>query len=1083
MWKLLKWRLLLGVCLMLGVSTAANAQYYWQGGNGNWNASNWSNDGGTTIGTIPNGAGITAYIQSGGTVSASNATLGYFNVGAIVVGDGLDASTTTSTLKGFPANGQTPTGQTITLLKNGVFTCNGDNNVGIDASFIVNGGTLTYTERHLNLRNSASELNTGTINTQNFTVGAGSGGTASYKQTGGTMKTTAAFTLAGGATNQVTLSGGTFNVSTFTKSTADSILTFSGGTMQTNSITLADGDTLNQTGGTLVTGYNGSGNLAITGNYTLNAGATLQLTGLLNVTGTATLNGTVDASAFNGIPQAAGAVLNLVTAGTLAGTSTVSGLEPTLWTTKTENNSIVATYTGADQVSLYWKNNTTTNPYTSAQNWQLTDGTSHDVDLRNDPYASLRNLHVYDTTGLSGNGLNLGNGTSNQYILGGTLTIGNGDPNSTTTASVYRPGQFDLIGTLNVNTNGTFQTTSNGAMNIGVANGAGVAVVDGGTITSTGAVTVGSNATTGAASSLTIKSGSFTSSGAFNANNGSTVNLEGGSLSATGNLSVNNGTLTADGGTLTTSARLQAYGNGVINIKGDAVVNANGAFYTGTESLGTVNQSGGTVTVAGQFAIGWGTGKGVYNLSGGTLTTTGEASVWDQPVSSEFNMTGGTANFNGSYAYAPYTGSANGTTYDNTSFVVGARANTGTQNRTANSVPAFNLYAGTVTTVGSMFVDRDGTLNISKNSAGELGTGTMNIGGALYVRSNSTVNLSSGALDVTGNTIIGFGAAGTFEMTGGTADLNTLRIGDWTNGADAVLTVSGGTMNIVKLQTSLQAPSTVTISQADAATPTIVNAGEIQLGVEGTGATTFTLADGTLNVGSGGFTQGTSTGSCTLNLDGGTLGTFNAESWSSALNATVGDGKTVTFAPSTGATITWSGNLSGSGSVAISGAGTVMLDDMDLGANSLNVAGTLSTLGKVTTTGALELASTGTWVVDLDQWSAGDVYENMLEVNSISFNDGSSIKFTSDDLDALPDITFYFLEDESMNVDTLKSILDFSEVGGEELWNYSAIAGADGMIHSLSMVSAAVPEPSTWALMLLGLLGMGYYRLRRTAKA
>ncbi|MDO4551488.1 MAG: autotransporter-associated beta strand repeat-containing protein [Planctomycetia bacterium] len=973
---------LLAVCVIWGGGAVWADDYYWygtdtEGVNTYWNAQSWSNDGGTTLVTIYNNADIdpttvTAYITNGGTVNASNTTYGYFNVGAIVVGDGDPDSTTISTLTGFSHPDYTPKRQTITLLQNGVFTCTGDGGA-TDTSFIVNGGTLNYTHetrtRHLNLRTSASELNTGTINAQIFTVGAGSDGTASYKQTGGNMTTTGAFTLAGGNTNSVTLSGGTFNVSTFTKSTTDSSFTFSGGTLQTNSITLATGDTLNQQGGTLVTGYGGLGNLAITGNYTLNTGATLKLTGSFTVSGTATLNGEIDASAFNAIPRETGAVVNLMTAGTLAGTYTVTGLSTDWTTSRTDDKSLVGTYSGPDTVNLYWENNATENPYTNAANWKFSNNDYLTVGLGDDPYASMRHLHVEATPT---NGVNLGDGTGNTKILGGTLTVGNGNAASTVTAYVYRPGQIDLFGTLNVNTNGTFRTTS-GAINIGTGDGAGVAVVNGGTLISAGNLNVGANATTGADSSLTIKDGTVTASAQLNVNNGSTLNLEGGSLAATGTTGNNHLTVTSEmnvsGGTLTTSNRLQMNNGGVLNITGGEI-NANGAFYTGLDrGVGTVNQSSGTVSVVGQFAIGWGNGKGIYNLSGGTLTTTGDASVWGQSSStSEFNMTGGTANFNGNYIYTPL----NGTALTGTSFVIGAHSNTTLD----GSATKFDLHAGTVTTTGNVYTDRGSTLNISKDDDNSKGDGVMNIGGALRLAGASTVNLSSGTLsatngmeigftggsstfnmtggtanlnslnvkngstvnlsgsgelNVTLNMLLGYGSAGTFNMSGGTANLKLLRVGDYTVGVNATLTVSGGTMNITDdLQTSLNAPSTVTISETTSDVPTVVNAGRVLLGASGTDATTFTLSGGTLNIGAGGIiTDASYTGTYTLNLNGGTLGTLvDGEtsvpaSWASDLNANIAAGSTITFAPV--GDIYWAGNLSGDGGLTKSGTGMLRL--------------------------------------------------------------------------------------------------------------------------------------------------------------
>jgi hypothetical protein len=53
---------------------------------------------------------------------------------------------------------------------------------------------------------------------------------------------------------------------------------------------------------------------------------------------------------------------------------------------------------------------------------------------------------------------------------------------------------------------------------------------------------------------------------------------------------------------------------------------------------------------------------------------------------------------------------------------------------------------------------------------------------------------------------------------------------------------------------------------------------------------------------------------------------------------------------------------------------------------------------------------------------------------------------------------------------------------GDQIFFASDLANAAGLTGSVGALASAVPEPSTWAMMVLGFAGVGFMAYRRKSK-
>ena len=545
--------------------------------------------------------------------------------------------------------------------------------------------------------------------------------------------------------------------------------------------------------------------------------------------------------------------------------------------------------------------------------------------------------------------------------LSGTGTIDNGG--NALTLNNTAPSEFSGV----ISGSGAMVKSGSGTLTLSGANTyTGATTVNAGALTlaSGGAlasneITIGSNSK----AEMTIASGAtVTTNGAIyvGLDNGSdgTLNIEGGTVNTywlrPGRNAGSKGVINISGGVVTVSkpSSVSGYdeseighnGSGKITVSGDAKLN-----FTGTVRIANMGkaesfiniQDYGEMTVKSLFVGQRGTNLGSMTLSGhAKLTIDNELNVGTNSGSKGTGtMTlkdyatvtlGGTAR-----SYVGYNaGTSTLNVSDNASFTA-----TGKGFLIGESgAGVINQTGGTITlktTEGQVFLadakTGKGTLNISGGKlnlqstliAGTRGTAIINLSGTGEINADATVVLAPG-YETTSNT--------TVNQTGGTFNANNgIVYGNYfANRGTGVYKLSGGTLNSPSIKYGSQTPASASFEVSggvanitgEVAVPTTVSGGTLNANsIAIPAGKELAVSGGAVNLGSGGITAA---GAYTVNLSGGTLATKGA-SWSSALNATVADNSTVTFAPEADQSITWNGALSGTGSVAKSGAGTLTL--------------------------------------------------------------------------------------------------------------------------------------------------------------
>jgi hypothetical protein len=141
---------------------------------------------------------------------------------------------------------------------------------------------------------------------------------------------------------------------------------------------------------------------------------------------------------------------------------------------------------------------------------------------------------------------------------------------------------------------------------------------------------------------------------AANAGSSGTYNMTGASqLNVNGTLILGNrstGTFNQSAGNVSVGNQLQlgrAGGNGTYNMNGGSLNLSNSALFVGAEGTGTLNQTAGTISVGSNFRVAAsGSVNGTYNMSGGSLALTATAAnnslFIGQSGVGTVNQTGGT---------------------------------------------------------------------------------------------------------------------------------------------------------------------------------------------------------------------------------------------------------------------------------------------------------------------------------------------------------------------------------------------------------------------------------------------------------
>jgi len=367
---------------------------------------------------------------------------------------------------------------------------------------------------------------------------------------------------------------------------------------------------------------------------------------------------------------------------------------------------------------------------------------------------------------------NSGTGTFTQ--TGGNVTIG-GDA----TASSLNPAVQDLILGAATGSSGTYNMNggnltvygnaniNNSSIEVGFINlsggGTGQFTQTGGTVNTYGfnGLAIGDNGSATGSGNYSISGGSLV------INQNPTITTNGFDSNSTGNMFVGaheTGSMTQTGGSVSVAGdAFVGFANGassstwtINNSVGTSTVSVGGDMYVGgttlfggTTGTGEVDQSAGTATVAGTLDVGAGPGSiGLYTLSGGTLTTgiTGGSSIGDVVI--------------GNYG----TGEL-----DNSGGI-----------QTSSSIDGFTLGSqagsqGTYKLTGTGSLSVAGNENVGVFGTGvfqQSGTTSNTVGGSLYISSgfggpSSSYTLTDGTLTVSGSEIVGFAAQGSFTQSGG----------------------------------------------------------------------------------------------------------------------------------------------------------------------------------------------------------------------------------------------------------------------------------------------------------------------------
>lgn len=273
----------------------------------------------------------------------------------------------------------------------------------------------------------------------------------------------------------------------------------------------------------------------------------------------------------------------------------------------------------------------------------------------------------------------------------------------------------------------------------------------------------------------------------------------------------------------TFSGNTYSHGAGTNTVSNLILGNATGG--AGTYALSTFGVLNATNVTVGNA----GTGSGTFSQSGGTTNVSGHFIVGnDASFSNQVNLSGGTFNL----------------TNTNADLTVG--------NGTGAAV--FNHSGGTINAVGSYVYVGSGTAGFA------------------------TYGLSASGVLNASRVIVGNNYSGTFNQTGGSANVDNLYLGSSVAGSTGTYNLSAGTLTTTFDIVGNSGRGT--FKQSGNSTHNVITL-NVASGVGATGA--YTLSGGTLNVGNAANNQygslylGDETSSSTFTQTGGTLNASNAQ--------------------------------------------------------------------------------------------------------------------------------------------------------------------------------------------------------------
>jgi fibronectin-binding autotransporter adhesin len=503
-------------------------------------------------------------------------------------------------------------------------------------------------------------------------------------------------------------------------------------------------------------------------------------------------------------------------------------------------------------------------------------------------------------------------------------------------------------------------------------------------------------ATTGTATMDVVAGGYATNSYAYLGQNTSgvgTANVTSGTWANSGNLYVGNfgtGTLKVNGGNVTNAIGYISYNNGSV---GTATVSsgtwANSSLVVGDSGRGTLNVTGGYVSSTAGTLGNSSDGVGTANVSSGAWANGYRLTVGSSGTGT-LNVSGGSVtNTDG---YLGYSVSSVGTatvssgTWANSGILYVGWDGTGTLNvtggRLANSIGYLGIGPGSL---GTANVSSGTWANSGGLSVGDSGTGTLNVSGGSvtntvgilgnYAGGVGTANVSSGTWANSGNLTVGSSGTGTLTMTGGLVVVGgTLSRGTYGTinvNAGGTLQIGTGTTDGVLGVSTLMNNGTLVFNRSNASTFSGI--------ISGTGAVTK-QGGGTLTLDEANTYSGLTT------ISAGTL-QIGSGSTTGSINGNLVNNATLAFSRSDAST--YSGIISGTGTIQNAGTGTTTLTGQTSYAVPLVatagrlIVGSTASVNGFSTTGSLAAASGAT----LEVKSKGLAY-----VNGLSTLTGGTIR-------------------------------------------------------------------------------------------
>ena len=569
------------------------------------------------------------------------------------------------------------------------------------------------------------------------------------------------------------------------------------------------------------------------------------------------------------------------------------------------------------------------------------------------------------------------------------------------------------------------------------------------------------------------------------------------------------------------------------NLSGGTFNVPNTTTYVGWNGPGELNISGGTANLKGIQLVGgyngttgdYANGKGTINLTGGRLNI-GDGGVTLKNERHEINLGNGTIGALASHSWAD-TLTVTLTSGKTPTFDIDADKTITINSKVTGSGNLKKIGAGTLTLSGSNNYSgtttiTSGTLTASK--IGSIGTGALTLSNATLSAPQGTVPASS--VTITGdstfistsgwNLFKNFSGAGTLTLTGsgylaltgGASSTYTGAnyTGDYiigTSSKEGKLAIEandsinpGSSINIVNGTLSFSHTDNISCSNVISGTGTVekANTGTLTLTGANTYTGTTTVSGGVLEltddavVANGPVTVGAN-GTLEYNLSSGKKQLLTIYYDSEASNNKISSaGRVVKTGDGTLQICTSVAGQVDASSFVVS-SGRLDMKEYFKGSLTVEAGATLSpgnSIGKLTVDGTFSLDSGATLLMEVGKNDQGEIAVDQLilsEVNEETFASGSIINIVLDPDsglqggDSFTDLVFITTTsdaDAASIYDAVKNATFSYYFPG-----YEVKLDGKNILLSGTLDSNAVPEPSTWALLILGAAGLLYVRKRK----